>query len=810
MIKPKFSFNDQNKKFKITEKFIDRTEPLRLFLDSLKNSTDKYRILMFYGIGGIGKSSLKSELMRLHQSEYKEDHIAFNLDFNIAENRNSSDGILSIADSCKGNKKVNFHLFELAYALYFKKKYPASAYNREKERLVSKFGIGFGIVSIFDSGITQTALSIIETVIGSIRNMTIDETIRADLEQFDSLPLKDIEERLPAYLAYDIQEFKKKNPGTKVVFYLDTFEALNAFESDRIHNRSNERWIQDFIAYFPGDLFVLFGRDKLTWTDGWEPYIKTLELKDFDGGYAGEYLRSGGIAESEIINKIIRSCGGYPFYLSLSLETYADIVNSDRTPKPEDFGKDYPEIIERFVNNLNAFEIETLKIISVPNYYTKEIFELLIKNFNIGYSTTLFSKLNSYSFVMKDKDRYYIHEIMKNGLKNFFDHEYLIQVHEKMLEYYEGLFITGRSKEGFSELIYHKIAVCDYKDFHSWLYPEKFSYLQALQLLGEQSAVISMISMIINRYGMKDIDLSLINMYVDIVHLGGNYREAVSICEDYLQNYSADQIINNEELLKMAVRKIHHSMFWSPAEPLINEAKSLLKYKEIQKFKEARYELLFLVGGNLGFLYGDLAESEKWLKESMDYAISNGLRNNELRTARKQIDLLCLKGKLHEALEYSKQYIKMDSELESRYRVYLIGALGEIYRRIGSYNEAVYCLERLEKAAKERNVIGWQAHAYLALALLHLQSQNYETAKSFLNKAELIYNKIEQAWGQINSRIVHFLILLNSGEKTTEDLKGEIEEVRLRTVKMQYRYYAEILAKILEKGDASEFHLLFL
>lgn len=57
MIKPKHSFG--KKSFEVNEEFIDRVEAKQLYYDKLNNNTKNYNILVFYGVGGIGKSKLK-------------------------------------------------------------------------------------------------------------------------------------------------------------------------------------------------------------------------------------------------------------------------------------------------------------------------------------------------------------------------------------------------------------------------------------------------------------------------------------------------------------------------------------------------------------------------------------------------------------------------------------------------------------------------------------------------------------------------------------------------------------------------------
>ena len=57
MPRPKHSFG--RKDFEVKEEFIDREEAKRLYRDKLNNNQKDYNILVFYGVGGIGKSKLR-------------------------------------------------------------------------------------------------------------------------------------------------------------------------------------------------------------------------------------------------------------------------------------------------------------------------------------------------------------------------------------------------------------------------------------------------------------------------------------------------------------------------------------------------------------------------------------------------------------------------------------------------------------------------------------------------------------------------------------------------------------------------------
>ena len=208
MIKPKHSFG--KKVFEINEEFIDRVEAKSLYKDKLIHNEKQYNILSFYGVGGIGKSKLRREICRIHKEENAEG-ITFYLDLNAADDRNLGSGILKLVDSC--DTKIDFKCFEMAYALYFRKKHPSAAYGRDKELVTDNtlVGIGLNIIGVFDNGLTGTTAEIIERTIRAIANRTIDPEVKEELKQFENYSIAEMEERLPLFFRYDLHSYIEKH-----------------------------------------------------------------------------------------------------------------------------------------------------------------------------------------------------------------------------------------------------------------------------------------------------------------------------------------------------------------------------------------------------------------------------------------------------------------------------------------------------------------------------------------------------------------------------------------------------------------------
>jgi tetratricopeptide (TPR) repeat protein len=320
---------------------------------------------------------------------------------------------------------------------------------------------------------------------------------------------------------------------------------------------------------------------------------------------------------------------------------------------------------------------------------------------------------------------------------------------------------------------------------------------------------MQIINGILSDFGLKDILIDLVNIYIDIIHLGGDYEVAVNTCSQYLNQYTDDEIMADEQLIKMRIRKIHHSMFFVPVDELLREAEHIVGDVNIKEFPEQYNELLFLLGGNLGVLAGDLDYCTEWLEISMAYARKHEMDAFVHRTVRKQADILLAKNEYDAALTLIEGTITVDTPIEqvdTRYKIYLMGVLGEVYRKQGNLEKAYHCYDIVEKKSLENHMMGWQAHSYLAKGMVELQSGKNDEAYEHLNDALDIYKRIKQYWGIINAETAMILYNLKRGNNLIESFTRECLKEAER---MHYTYNVDYLKKLLD-GEISYLQLFFL
>lgn len=813
MIQPKHSFGNRNSITFNEKLFVDREDARRAFADFISKEPRDYNILMYYGVGGIGKSRLLFENIAYFKQHFPES-VCFFVDFNDINKRSVGETLEEFVDDCS-NPDVAFVAFNLAYTIYFSKKHSGEEYGRNKNTIGKRLGSFFDIIGIWDGGKIKVAVDLVSKVVDFAKKKSLDEEILNDLRILDGLSLSEIEQRLPSYFQYDLSRYLLRHPDSHVLFTIDTFEALNVQQTEEIHRRRNEDWVQDLIAHFRNDttpncLFVICGRDELCWDDEWMEYITQVELKDFTKKWADYYLENAGVQEGDIRAAIIQASQGLPFYLYLSAKTYTDIRNKGIQPCKESFGGNQKQIIQRFIYNLSDDEVRTLKYLAIPKFFTQEIFEYLLSSFKIACDPERFEQIASYSFIQEPIDnRYYIHALMRDGLINNTSEKSCEQVNALMFQYYEQRFSEQKDKQSFSQMLYHAAALKSVDDFKCWF--DLNGYCNALkdfQILGEQAEVFSITENLIRQYGSQQLTSEIINIYIDALHLGGDYEAAEKTCRDYLSSFSQDGIICDEELCRMMIRQIHHSMFFTPVDELIEETKAIIGRKNVNKYPEQYNELLFLLGGNLGVLSGKFDFAERWLNKAFNFAQETNKFNYMLRNARKLADLDTFSGHPETAIKRIQKYLTIDSPIDKRYEFYMLGSLGEAYRKTGNWKQAEACFDIVRKKCQEKNLPGWIYHSLLAQGMLKYQEGSFDEARVILDDVLKKYNAIHHVWGEINTRTL--LLMCDLCSVSDESLIEKTTELKAYAERMNYRYNVSVLDSLITKGQVDYFQLFFL
>ena len=393
----------------------------------LKSWKKDYSVLVYYGVGGIGKTSLRKELPKLLE-EYNESYqntgvIWASVDFSIESHRQSDKFLGILKNQLQEKNGVKFHLFDIANAAYWRKvnpQIPLSKDGYSEDSIVTDLFDTFGgFVSINYSSIKR----VVERAPGRFRDWSLKR--KEEIARLPEMEAPDIEKTLPVFFAQDLADHLQRT-SKSAVFFIDSYEALWEKERGQGSFNSRDEWIRQLIANLPeSSLWVICGREGLRWEEAdkdWNNYLEQHHLGILPDKDAFNFLNLCGIQEEDIQKVILEGSEGVPYYLELAVDTYNEIAKTG-SPKPEDFSRTRSEIFDRFMKYLSVPEQETLKVLSTPRFWNKDIFRALIDHFDTCYPLTAYSELRRFSFVQETEGKLQLHPLMRKSLQEHQDQE---------------------------------------------------------------------------------------------------------------------------------------------------------------------------------------------------------------------------------------------------------------------------------------------------------------------------------------------------------------------------------------------------
>ena len=474
-------------------KFVGREEYIDLFDSKIQAVKSRnLSVLNYYGIGGIGKSSLLKELVKKSNSNSDIISINYNFDDNI-----SKDKVFENIANTLSQKKVKLLYFGIAYSIYWSKINPHTELQKSHLPFLEEGSFLGDAISSFGGaeslGVAGGILNLIDKNLKKFKDLYEMESDKKDeLDELEFMSNEDISELLPKFLSYDLKNHTAKNPHYSFAFFFDTYEVLWESVKKEHQKVSIDLWFRDLVIALNGlnTIFVVMGREKLLWADDepeWAEYISYKQLGGLVSSESKKLLISEDIKEEQIINTIIEASEGVPFYLSLSIDTYKGL----KDPKVEDFdATTQHEVFERFLRYLDKDELLILDLLSVPRFFTDSLFKSLKDKFVVGYVPS--KSILNYSFISQKDDRYYMHKLMQSGVQNRIDSDDIENFHKFLFEYYDK-FLEDKNMDSdeylqnLKEAMYHYANITDDGQIIEWFEGS----IKKLRTDGAYSMVIS-------------------------------------------------------------------------------------------------------------------------------------------------------------------------------------------------------------------------------------------------------------------------------------------------------------------------------
>ncbi|WP_327168341.1 ATP/GTP-binding protein [Streptomyces subrutilus] len=383
-------------------------------------------VLVFHGVGGIGKSTLSRKIeASLACSEHRpaqwespshcEDRtFPVRIDLARTSGADFESVILNIrlAVAALGRPMP---AFDLALRRYWEHNHPGEPIEDYLRRggLFSRFSAAADLPNQMQSALGDVAQALLlPGTVGGALGHGAGALVRALRERRQSVRalagctrLADLLEAdadldslsfYPHLLAWDLAQIPAAKSALPVIL-LDTFEDTG----DRTH-RDFERLLQRVVWLMPNVFFVVTGRNRLQWAetslegqldwtgpDAWPGLVPgdaaygrpdasghQILIGDFSPEDCEDYLvrrlsRDGQPLLDESIRQIITERShGLPLYLDLAVMRYLELRRGGRQPQVTDFDHDFPALIARTLSDLTPEERHVLRSVSLLSAFS--------------------------------------------------------------------------------------------------------------------------------------------------------------------------------------------------------------------------------------------------------------------------------------------------------------------------------------------------------------------------------------------------------------------------------------------------------
>jgi tetratricopeptide (TPR) repeat protein len=417
--------------------FTDREELIAAFERNLAHKQPQdNRVLVFYGDGGIGKTTLLQKLEQLHCQRCPQ-ALMGRLDLAGAD---TTPPDLLLYRLRRLFPTIPFPSFSLALAEYGRRFHPEQVYGSDRKELLQGAGpyadvLAGGLEVLGQLSGVGLAVNAMKAAATAQRHLSDWVQRRAVpwLQRSQSYSEEQLLAQLPLQWASDFRQALSSQldqgwddaityNGPPPLIALDTYETLWHSGMGRSGRRREprERWLVDLVSELPEVLWVIGGRDRLSWEEGydkaWSGACEQHLIGQLSDEDASSFLAKRGIEEPAIVEKILRQAAGVPFYLELETQLYDKTPAAERTP--EMFGGSQQEQIDRLLTHLDASERATLKLLAAFGIWDRELFSQAVTHFATGYPATGAAELERFwSIEPIGEGRWQLHNEMAHHLQ---------------------------------------------------------------------------------------------------------------------------------------------------------------------------------------------------------------------------------------------------------------------------------------------------------------------------------------------------------------------------------------------------------
>lgn len=740
--------------------FTDREEPRASFwnaYEEIVQDIENFKVLTYYGIGGIGKTTLMSKLAQEMDSKNVK-YVSLNF-----ERYESLSKVLILRDFGRklfqlDKNQFKFYRFRFAIKRYAEEtgqsleiKNDTSSFLTNNPLIELGLDLSESIPDMIEKlpiiSTISKAITILDKSREIIKNEIDTRNMKKSLIEIQTLEIQKLLDNLDKYFYEDLSEamLDAKQP---LVILLDTYEKF-ADTFSNIEYISTEKWLKNIVSKPQGILWVIAGREKINWESEFEAEHHLLENLAYRD--AKEFLITASVNE-ELIDGIYELTSGNPVFLDVCVDRNIELINNGGIPTIKDFGESQTKLIERYAKYMDKDVREMAYLLAyLGKWKTEDILKIKEKTNIVKLSITDYNDFIGHSFVIKDNDTFYMTKIVQ---KVFFEN------------------MPDVLKNEFHKLNYSCIEENIAEGKEEISYVEDVTLLVNEFLKGQPSAT--------ETYKNKLVDI-LENISV-LYDKGQLNQELILSSKIYDYYANKDQTYDELKLLAMNRLAIAYKNIgnYTKALDLTEEI-----YFEREKTLGENHLDTINVLNNLAVLYENIGDNEFALEiiEEVYEKRKNILGENHSDTLNALNNLAALYsniGNYNKALELRKEiYIKGKGVLGENHpnTLSMLNNLANSYYDIGDYTKALEL--RKEAYEEEKNILG-ENHPD-TLSMLNNLANSYDDIGDYAKALELsktVYEKRKDILGENHPNTLRTLNNLAISYENIRDYTKALELIK--------------------------------
>lgn len=423
------------------DRFTDRKEPRKAFWDVYNSMEDgDVEVINYYGDGGIGKTSLLKCILSEVDNQTTSDTFMYGFDFNPSYLDFLF--VLSRRIMLNDEQKRPFYVFDYAYSRILATKYGYTETDLEN-RLKSKESpkaVTYGKKALtfaadFIPYCSNTFEMLGEKVFDFFEKRLTDKKTRIDVDiksriyEISKMDADDIEKQIQKYFAFDAKSVLS-TLSRPMVILLDGYEYLVNILRDGDLAYTNENWlcgIDGIVYYLPNVLWVIAGRQKLSWSEEILPSENSHLIGELSDNDTENYFKNAGI-NPNLALELRKLTKGVPVYMDLCYDTYKKLKQNKESITIDKFGENTDELAERFYQNMEVSQQKAFRFLCcLPLFWNDELVMMVCdsdKEIEFEYKSSVSINLDiikKLSLVRKENGYFCIHEIQRDAILNHMD-----------------------------------------------------------------------------------------------------------------------------------------------------------------------------------------------------------------------------------------------------------------------------------------------------------------------------------------------------------------------------------------------------